>query len=442
VSDTRIAGVHAREILDSRGRPTVECDVWLGDGTFSRASVPSGASTGAHEAVELRDNDATRYGGLGVLQAVANVRDTLGPSVVGLDPVDQTRLDERLIELDGTSNKSRLGANALLSVSLAACRAAALAQGVPLYRHIARLTGVEHPSIPLPMVNIVSGGLHAGGQIELQDVLVMPVGAETFAQALEWVARVHRAGGQRLRREKQPPLVADEGGWAPALATNEAALQWVVEAVEAAGLQPGVDVRLAIDVAATHFFDAAQGRYALHREGRQLSSGEMIEMLADWVEHYPLASIEDGLAEDDWEGWQNLAARLGASAQLVGDDLFATDLQRVNRGVQLASANAVLVKVNQTGTLTEALGVVRRAREVGWRTVVSARSGETEDTWLADLAVGCAARQIKVGSVTRSSRLAKWNQLLRIEEELGAQAVYLGASGLSPSASPPGRGRA
>jgi enolase len=262
-------------------------------------------------------------------------------------------------------------------------------------------------------------------------VLVMPVGAETFGRALEWVARIHRVGGERLRRENQPPLVADEGGWAPALATNEAALQWVIDAVEAAGLRPGVDVRLAIDVAATHFFDAAQWQYALHREQRRLSSTSMVDMLAGWAALYPLASIEDGLAEDDWDGWQQLASRIGASVQLVGDDLFATDVARVERGIRLASANAVLVKVNQVGTLTEALNVVQRARETKWCSVVSARSGETEDSWLADLAVGCGARQIKVGSVTRSSRLAKWNQLLRIEEEL-PPGVYLGGAGLQP----------
>ena len=430
MSDTRIARVHAREILDSRGRPTVECDVWLGDGTLGRASVPSGASTGAHEALELRDRDPRRYGGLGVLQAVANVRDIIAPALLGQDSFEQTRLDERLIELDGTSNKSRLGANAMLSVSLAACRAASFSRNVPLYRHIADLCGVARPSIPLPMVNIVSGGLHAGGQIELQDVLVMPVGAPTFASALEWVAGIHRVAGERLRRDGHPPLVADEGGWAPPLGTNEQALQWVVDAVETAGLRPGVDVQLAIDVAATHFFDAAQRQYALHREHRQLSSTEMVEMLAGWTARYPLASIEDGLSEDDWDGWQMLAGRIGASTQLVGDDLFATDVQRVERGIQLVSANAVLVKVNQVGTLSEALRVVQRAGEVKWRSVVSARSGETEDAWLADLAVGCGARQIKVGSVTRSSRLAKWNQLLRIEEEL--PEAYLGRAGLDP----------
>ena len=431
MSDTHIERVHAREILDSRGRPTVECDVLLRDGTLGRAAVPSGASTGAHEALELRDRDPRRYAGLGVLHAVANVRESIAGGVVGLDAAAQAELDRRLIELDGTANKSRLGANAVLAVSLAVCRAAALSHGVPLYRHIADLAGFQRPTVPLPMVNIVSGGLHAGGQIELQDVLVMPIGASSFTEALEWVARVHRVGGERIRREGLPPLVADEGGWAPPLATNEEALQWVLDAVDAAGLAPGRDVQLAIDVASTHFFDATRREYALHREHRQLTSSEMVEMLAGWTARYPLASIEDGLSEDDWDGWQLLVQRTGASVQLVGDDLFATDVARVERGVALGSANAVLVKVNQVGTLTEALGVVQRARQVGWRSVVSARSGETEDSWLADLAVGCGGRQIKVGSVTRSSRLAKWNQLLRIEEELGAEA-YLGVSGLDP----------
>jgi enolase len=430
VSDTHIASVHAREILDSRGRPTVECDVLLADGTLGRASVPSGASTGAHEALELRDGDPARYAGLGVLRAVANVREVLGPAVRGVAAADQERLDEVLIDLDGTPNKSHLGANALLAVSLAACRAAALSAGVPLYRHIATLAGVARPVIPLPMVNIVSGGLHAGGQIEIQDVLAMPVGADTYTRALEWVVGVHRAVGERVRREGHPPLVADEGGWAPPLQNNEQALEWVTDAIGAAGLRPGVDVQLAVDVAATHFFDAADQRYTLHREGRRLTGADMVEQLVTWTRSYPLVSIEDGLAEDDWDSWQLLARRLGSQQQLVGDDLFATDIHRVNRGVQVSAANAVLVKVNQVGTLTEALRVVRRAREVSWRSVVSARSGETEDSLLADLAVGCGARQVKVGSVTRSSRLAKWNQLLRIEEDL--PGAYLAAAGLQP----------
>jgi enolase len=428
VMDASISRVHAREILDSRGRPTVECDVLLTDGTLGRASVPSGASTGAHEALELRDGDPARYAGLGVLRAVANVREVIGPAVRGLPAADQARLDQALIGLDGTPNKSRLGANALLAVSLATCRAAALSAGRPLYRHIAELAGVSRPMIPLPMVNIVSGGLHAGGQIDVQDVLVMPVGADTFARALEWAAAIHRSAGERVRREGHPPLVADEGGWAPPLASNEQALEWVTDAIGAAGLRPGVDVQLAVDVAATHFFDAADQAYALARERRRLTGKDLVEQLVSWTRGYPLVSIEDGLAEDDWDSWRLLGQRLGSRVQLVGDDLFVTDLTRLERGIQVGAANAVLVKVNQVGTLSEALRVVERANEVRWRSVVSARSGETEDALLADLAVGCGAHQIKVGSVTRSSRLAKWNQLLRIEEEL--PDAYRAAAGL------------
>jgi enolase len=333
-----------------------------------------------------------------------------------------------LIELDGTPNKSRLGANALLAVSLAVCRAAALSARVPLYRHVAGIAEVERPRIPLPMVNIVSGGLHAGGQIEIQDVLAMPLRAQTFAEALEWVWRVHHAAGERVRREGHPPLVADEGGWAPPFTSNEQALEWVADAIVAAGLRPGEDVAIAIDVAATHFLDAARQEYVLRREQRRLGSSDMIDMLALWRRAYPVVSIEDGLAENDWSGWQALTQRLGASTQLVGDDLFTTDVARVEQGVSSGAANAVLVKVNQIGTLSEALRVVRRAREVGWRSVASARSGETEDAFLSDFAVGCAADQVKVGSVTRSSRLAKWNQLLRIEEELPGS--YVGRDGL------------
>ena len=423
-----IERVFAREILDSRGRPTVEADVVLADGTLGRASVPSGASTGMHEAVELRDREPERYGGLGVRRAVANVRDVIGPALRGRSASDQQGLDALLIELDGTPNKSRLGANALLSASLAACRAAALSARVPLYQHIASIADTARPTIPLPMVNIVSGGLHAGGQIEIQDVLAMPVGAETFGQALEWAWRVHHAAGQRVRREGHPPLVADEGGWAPPFQTNEQALEWVTDAIAAAGLRPGIDVSIAIDVAATHFFDPPTERYVLRREHRRLTSAEMIEMLTAWRHNYPVVSIEDGLAENDWPAWRALTERLGARTQLVGDDLFTTDVKRVDQGVSSAAANAVLVKVNQIGTLTEALQVVQRAREVGWRSVASARSGETEDAFLSDFAVGSGADQVKVGSVTRSSRLAKWNQLLRIEEDL--PGAYLGAAGL------------
>ncbi|HEY3058830.1 MAG TPA: phosphopyruvate hydratase [Chloroflexota bacterium] len=423
-----IERVFAREVLDSRGRPTVEADVVLADGTLGRASVPSGASTGAHEAVELRDGDPERYGGFGVRRAVAHVRDVINPAVRGLQSSDQAGLDAVLVELDGTPNKSRLGANALLAVSLATCRAAALSAHVPLYQHIAAIAQRDRPTIPLPMVNIVSGGLHAGGQIEIQDVLAMPIGAETFAQALEWVWRVHHAAGLRVRREGYPPLVADEGGWAPPCTSNEHALEWVTDAIAAAGLRPGVDVAIAIDVAATHFFDPDTQQYVLRREQRRLSASNMVDMLAAWRRTYPVVSIEDGLAENDWSAWQTLSDRLGATTQLVGDDLFTTDVKRVDRGIAEQAANAVLVKVNQIGTLSEALRVVQRAREVNWRSVASARSGETEDAFLSDFAVGCGADQVKVGSVTRSSRLAKWNQLLRIEEDL--PGAYLGAAGL------------
>ena len=431
MSGALIERVFAREILDSRGRPTVESDVILDDGTVGRASVPSGASTGSHEAVELRDGEPDHYAGLGVRRAVSNVRELIGPAVRGLPCAEQALLDTRLIELDGTPNKSRLGANALLSVSLAACRAAALSARVPLYQHIATIAEVAQPTIPLPMVNIVSGGLHAGGQIEIQDVLAIPIGASTFAQALEWAWRVHRAAGERVRREGHPPLVADEGGWAPPLTSNEQALQWVTDAIEAAGLQPGRDVSLAIDVASTHFLEPGTEQYVLPHEQRRLSGTEMVEMLVTWRSRYPLVSIEDGLAENDWTSWRALTDRLGPNTQLVGDDLFTTDVSRVERGIRDGAANAVLVKVNQIGTITEALRVVARAREVGWRSVASARSGETEDAFLSDFAVGCAADQVKVGSVTRSSRLAKWNQLLRIEEEL--PDAYLGAAGLDPN---------
>jgi enolase len=431
MSAATIERVVAREILDSRGRPTVEADVLLSDGTLGRASVPSGASTGTHEAVELRDGEAERYAGYGVRRAVANVMEVIGPSVRGMPAADQTRLDTALVELDGTPNKGRLGANALLSVSLATCRAAALSASTPLYRHIAQLSNVAQPAIPLPMVNIISGGLHAGGQIEIQDVLAVPTGAESFAQALEWAWRVHYVVGQRVRAEGFPPLVADEGGWAPPLGSNAQALEWVTDAIGAAGLRAGVDVHLAIDVAATHFFDADTRQYVLPHEQRRLDGREMVTMLATWRQDYPLVSIEDGLAEDDWESWQALTQRLGDRTQLVGDDLFTTDAARVERGIRDGAANAVLVKVNQIGTLSEALRVVERVRGTGWRSVVSARSGETEDAFLSDLAVGCGADQIKVGSVTRSSRLAKWNQLLRIEEELPA---YRGAAGLTARA--------
>lgn len=420
--DARIVAVRGREILDSRGRPTVEADVMLADGTVGRASVPSGASTGTHEAVELRDGDSGRYRGYGVRTAVANVMNIIGPAIAGLNAANQRALDTRLLELDGTTNKERLGANALLSVSLAACRAVAEADKRPLYRHIADLAGVEQPTIPLPMVNIISGGLHAGGQLDIQDVLAIPTEASSFAQALEQVSEIYATVGDRVRAEGYPPLVADEGGWAPRLDRNESALAWVHAAIGTAGTGASV----AVDVASSHFFDVSTGVYQLVAEGRTLSAAEMADMLETWSTRYGVVSLEDGLAEDDWAGWRGLTDLLGLRLQLLGDDLFTTNLARLRRGIDERVANAVLVKVNQIGTLWETLEVIKLAKSNGYRTVVSARSGETEDSFLADLAVGTAAGQIKVGSVTRSSRLAKWNQLLRIEEELGPEA-YVGA---------------
>ena len=423
--DLRIEHVVAREILDSRGRPTVEADVHL-PGATGRASVPSGASTGSHEAVELRDRDPSRYRGMGVRQAVANVTEILGPAVRGLPADDQSSVDRRLIEIEGTPTKSRLGANATLAVSLAACRAAAAGGRTPLYRHIADLCGTQ-PTIPMPMVNVISGGLHAGGQLDLQDVLVIPIGATDFAAAMEAVAAVHVRIGEMVTAAGQQPLLADEGGWAPRLGSNREAVGWVASAIEDSGIVAGIG----IDVAASHYVDPATGDYVLAADRQRRTSDELI---ADWLElarTFPVLSIEDGLAEDDWDGWRTMTRRAEA-LQLVGDDLFATNLARLQRGIDSGVANAVLVKPNQAGTLTEALEVIRLARANGYRTIVSARSGETEDAFLADLAVGSAAGQIKVGSVARSERLAKWNQLLRIEEELGTGS-FVGARALEPA---------
>ena len=427
--DLRIERVLAREILDSRGRPTVEADVALADGVVGRASVPSGASTGTHEAVELRDGDPARYRGRGVRTAVANVQDVIGPAVRGMAAHEQDALDRRMIELDGTRTKARLGANAMLAVSLAACRAAALARDVPLYQHIAELCGTR-PTIPLPMINLISGGLHAGRQLDLQDVLMIPTGAPDFANAMADVAAVHARLGEMVVSAGHQPLVADEGGWAPRLGSNREAVEWVATAITDSGVRAGI----ALDIAASHLLDPATGEYVLAAEHRRRTTTELVD---DWLELsrvYPVLSIEDGLAEDDWDGWAELTRR-GGTIQLIGDDLFATSAMRLQRGIETGIANAVLVKPNQAGTLTEALEVIRLAREHGYRTIVSARSGETEDAFLADLAVGSAAGQIKVGSITRSERSAKWNQLLRIEAELGAGA-YVGAAALAPPPPP------
>jgi enolase len=422
MSDTGpvITHIHAREVLDSRGRPTVEVEVAAGSAR-GRAIVPSGASTGTHEAVELRDGDPARYGGLGVRKAVANVRDVLAPALIGHAVTDQQGIDSRMIELDGTPIKGRLGANAVLGVSLACAHAAAAARQMPLWRS---LDSDGRAALPLPMVNLISGGLHAGGNLDFQDFLFLPVAARSYSEALETTVAVYRRLGEVLRKHGfEGVLVGDEGGYGPRLHRNEQAVELILEAFAAAGLKPGSEAALALDVAASHFYGEAA--YHLHEGGEKvLDSRGMVERLVSWVRHYPIFSIEDGQAEDDWEGWRLLTEALGERVQLVGDDLFVTHPERLRRGIRERVANAVLVKVNQIGTLTETFEVVRIAREAGYRAVISARSGETEDTTLADLAVATGAGQIKIGSVARSERLAKYNQLLRIEEELGRFAGW------------------
>jgi enolase len=416
---TQVTGL---EILDSRGRPTVEAAVTLSDGSTGSACVPSGASTGAHEAVERRDGDPARYGGRGVLGAVASVNGEIAALLVGREP-DQRAVDEAMIFLDGTPGKSRLGANAILAVSLATARAAAASAGRPLWRHLAAGAPV---TLPMPMVNIVSGGLHAARQLDFQDFLVIPVGARTYSRALQMVVGVHEATGELLRERGLTTLKADEGGYGPPLPDHRAALRLLDDAVARAGLRLGEDIAYALDVAATHFFDPATGRYALASEGRDLDAAGLAAYVEELADAHPIVSVEDPLAEDDWEAWATFTDRLGDRLQIIGDDLFTTDIDRLNRGIDEASANAVLVKMNQIGTLSETFDVVARAREAGLRTVISARSGDTEDPALADLAVGLAGGQIKIGSVTQSERLAKYNQLLRIERDLGDDASFAG----------------
>jgi enolase len=424
-----IRALDALEVLDSRGRPTLAVDALLADGARGSASVPSGASTGRHEAVELRDGDRSRYGGLGVLRAVRHVREIIGPAVLGVDGADQAALDARLVELDGTADRSRLGANALLGVSLAVCRAAARSAGQPLWRHL----GDGEPLLPLPMVNMLSGGLHAARALDVQDVLAVPIGAASFAEAMERTVAVRDALGRLLAARGLSTLKADEGGFGPPLGDNRAALEFLCEAIAATGLAPGRDVAIALDVAASQLYDAATRRYQLACDGRTLDASGLVELLAAWCDAYPIVSVEDGLAEDDWDGWSELTRRLGHRVQLVGDDLFVTSRARVERGVQRGVANAVLVKMNQVGTVSEAVGVVAQAASAGYAAVVSARSGETEDAALADLAVATRAGQIKVGSVAQSERLAKYNRLLRIEHELGREAPYAGGHALAPA---------
>jgi enolase len=419
--------LHAREILDSRGRPTVEVDALLDDGSCGRASVPSGASTGGAEAHELRDGDRARYAGFGVAKAVANVNVEIDVALHGFDATDQAKLDLHLCELDGTPNLHRLGANAILGVSLAVCRAAAVSRGQALYERIGELAGAR-PMLPLPMTNILSGGMHAGGGMDVQDFLVVPLRATSIDDAIHAIARVREAAAHALAERGLPTLLADEGGLAPGCATARDALHLVVESIERARFVPGYDMAIAIDVAASTLCQR-DGRYRLAREGRELTRDAMIDLIEGWVRDFPLVSVEDALGDEDWDGWTALTARLGGAAQLVGDDLFATNRSRVARGIDAGIANAVLVKANQNGTLSGTLDVIAQAKRAGYATIVSARSGETEDAFMSDIAVGTGAGQIKIGSLRTSSTVAKYNQLLRIAET--SRAPFAGASALA-----------
>ena len=416
-----IEQINAREILDSRGNPTVEVEVFLLSGSVGQAAVPSGASTGVHEAVELRDGDAGRYLGKGVLKAVDNVNITIADELIGWDALDQVGIDEFLIALDGTPNKGNLGANAILGVSLAVAKAAAAEQGLPLYRYIG---GVSARTLPVPLMNILNGGKHAADSTDLQEFMVAPVGAPSFAEALRWGAEVYHSLKKVLKGKGYNTSVGDEGGFAPSLGSNEEAVEVILEAIERAGYKPGEDIYLALDPAASEIYH--DGRYVLKKEGRELSGEEMVAFYEDWVGKYPIISIEDGLAEDDWEHWTLLVERIGDRVQIVGDDLLVTNVARVERAIKEKAANSLLCKVNQIGTLTEAIAAVHLAQRAGWTVVVSHRSGETEDTTIADLVVALNAGQIKTGAPCRSDRVAKYNRLLRIEEELAEIGVYAG----------------
>ncbi|MDP1823116.1 MAG: phosphopyruvate hydratase [Archangium sp.] len=420
---TEIVHVKAREILDSRGNPTVEAEVVLESGMMGRAAVPSGASTGEHEAAELRDDDKKRYLGKGVLKAVKNVNDVIGPAVVGLDALDQATLDGALIELDGTPNKGKLGANAILAVSMASARAAASEVGLPFYRYIG---GAQARTLPVPMMNIMNGGAHADTKVDVQEFMVLPWGASSFAEGLRWGAEVFHALKKILKGKKLPTGVGDEGGYAPDLPSNEDALKLIMEAIGAAGFKAGEQISLCLDVAASEFFDKGSKKYNFKADGRQLDSAGLNAWYQELAAKYPIVSIEDGFAEDDWAGWKLHSDTMGKKLQLVGDDLFVTNVTRLGRGIKEGIANSILVKVNQIGTLTETFDTVRMAHRAGYTSVMSHRSGETEDTTIADLAVALDCGLIKTGSASRSDRIAKYNQLLRIEEELGEHARYAG----------------
>ncbi len=416
-----IVDVIAREILDSRGNPTVEADVLLESGVMGRAAVPSGASTGTKEAVELRDDDKQRYLGKGVLKAVEYVNTEIAEAIIGLDAAEQAFIDRTMIELDGTDNKSRLGANAILAVSMAVARAAAEESGLPLYRY---LGGASRMEMPVPMMNIINGGAHATGGADIQEFMIIPVGSQSFREALRCGAEVFHNLKKILHHRGLSTTVGDEGGFAPALGSNEAALKAIVEAIEAAGYVPGADVAIGIDAAASEFYK--DGQYHLKADGLTLNSAQIIDLYAAWVDKYPVISIEDGMSEHDWDGWKQLTARLGKSIQLVGDDVFVTNTKILREGIRQGLANSILIKVNQIGTLTETFAAIEMAKRAGYTAVISHRSGETEDSFIADLAVATNSMQIKTGSLSRSDRMAKYNQLLRIEEDLGDSASYPG----------------
>ncbi len=420
---TQIIDVRAREIIDSRGNPTVEADVILAGGALGRAAVPSGASTGSREAIELRDNDAERFGGKGVLDAVANVNGRIAKALIGMDAGDQKAIDQAMIELDGTPNKSQLGANAILAVSLAAAKAAAAAHEMPLYRYLAVDKSKEF-TLPLPMMNIINGGEHADNSVDLQEFMIVPVGAPNINEAIRYGAEVFHALKKVLSAKGMNTAVGDEGGFAPDLSSNEEAIQVILEAIDKAGYKAGEDIMIAIDAASSEFYK--DGKYVLASEGKEMTAAEFVDLLADWVEKYPIISIEDGMDESDWDGWKLLTEKLGKKVQLVGDDLFVTNPAILKEGIEKDIGNSILIKVNQIGTLTETLEAIQMAKDAGYTAVVSHRSGETEDTTIADLAVATNAGQIKTGSMSRSDRVAKYNRLIRIAEALGEKARFPG----------------
>jgi enolase len=421
----KIKNISAREIIDSRGNPTIEVEVFLDNGASGKAAVPSGASTGKYEALELRDGDKKRYGGLGVLKAVDNVVKVIQPAIAGFDVSSQEKLDNKLIELDGTPDKSHLGANAILGVSMAAAHAAANSANKPLYRY---LGGEAAVTLPVPMMNILNGGKHAENSTDLQEFMVMPTGAKSFSQAMQMGCEVYHSLKKVIKQKKLNTNVGDEGGFAPSLPSNKEAVELILAAIEIAGYKPGTDCHIALDSAASSFYK--DGKYVLEREGKSLSGAEMVDFYADWVSKYPIISIEDGLDEDDWDSWVLLTNKLGNKVQLIGDDLYVTNVKRIKKGIDITASNSVLIKVNQIGTLTETLAAIEMARKAGWTAVISHRSGETEDTTIADLAVAWNSGQIKTGAPCRSERVAKYNRLLKIEAQLGDKARYPGRGAL------------